>query len=171
MKTTKFTSKWLSVIEDDGYFYSERPGVDSISVVVLRNTDEGLEIMFHKEVNVAHDRHRNVNIGAIGGALREGENPLTGALRELVEEGGFDIDTDDIHCLGKMFCTTQSSEHVHLFLADVTDYIQEEPQLEPGEQGENMWVPFDLKFINEIEDPRFVVTIARYLNEKGNKST
>lgn len=172
--TTIFKSPgdWLSIKDANGFYYSERRGVDSISVLPFRIVGDDLEVMLHKEPNVAHNHHRHYNIGTIGGALNPSENPLSAALRELSEEGGYkNIRNEDVIELGIMFCTTQSSEHVYLYAVDVTNYEQYETELEPGEIGENIWVPYDTKYLYDIEDPRYLATVVRMLYDKGTRIT
>lgn len=162
----KSPGNWLTVKEHDGYFFSERKGMDSIAIVPCRMVGEGVEVYIHEEVCPAHLHYRKTNQGAIGGSIDKDLSPIEIAKRELREEAGFDCSIDKIVSMGIMFASTQSNENVHLFIADVTGITQQKPQLEPGEVGfvlGGKFVPFSEELFMEIPDPRWIVAMSRMI--------
>jgi 8-oxo-dGTP pyrophosphatase MutT (NUDIX family) len=160
--------KWVSLVTDDEgrFFWSRRKGQDSISVVIVRkDSKDRLEVLIHQEFNPAHVHYRDLNYGAIGGSIDKDKDLVDIAVEEVREEGGFDVTREQMVYCGKFACTTQSDEHVHCYVVDVTGMEELELELEPGEiryQHDNAWKLYSDDLL-DLEDPRFVVTMARYL--------
>ena len=86
------------------------------------------------------------------------------ARDELREEGGYDCPIEKIYTLGKIFCTTQSSEHVYLFLADCTGLEYIGMSLDKNEDSwrhYNEWVDLTNDLALKIEDPRALAILFR----------
>ena len=175
MKTV-YTSphNWVTVKAENGIYWAERKGVNSVAVIPYRWAGPFIEFMQHEEPIIAHQKFAAKNIGAIGGSIDK-DLPLADiACEELLEEGGYDISFTKMIPLGRMFCTTQSSEQVFLYTCNLTDVIQGEMQLEPSEMAQgkhdNHWVKGDWKTVNKCLDPRYIVAVSRikeYLNYDG----
>lgn len=163
----KSPGEWVSLVTDDTerFFWSRRKGVDSIGVVIVRfDEKENMEVLVHQEMNPAHAHYRDLNFGAIGGSIDKDKPLVQIAVEEVREEGGFDVTQEQMVSCGRMFCTTQSDEHVHLYVVDVTGMDELELDLEEGEvryQHANEWQPYTDNLL-DLEDPRFVVAMARY---------
>lgn len=157
---------WITVIRKVGspFTWSERKHRNSVGILAIRHTDNGLEVLAHSEHNPAHYEFRDINWGVCGGRMDKEHPPIEIAKAELREEGGYDCPVDKITPVGKIFCTTQSSEHVFLFVADVTGlpYLGMQLEAEEGDYGhDNKWL--DLNAALELsEDPRFIVALERY---------
>lgn len=165
---------WITIREKDGYVWSERKGIHSVAVVLVRNINDKLEVCLHHERNPAHEEAfgRSRNVGAIGGSLDKGKSPRQTAIEEVREEGGYIISDDDIRAVGTVFATTQSSEHVHLYVADVSNAKYVGMSLEPGEgdyDHANEWRKWSPNLFAISPDPRFICAMARYLGYIENK--
>lgn len=113
-------------------FYIESP-VNGVAIVAL--TPEGQVLL------TRHYRHaiRQVIYDLPAGHLIPGEDPLTGAQRELEEETGFRAGS--IRPLGSYsLMPGMLKATIYLFFA--TDLIQTQQHLDPGEELEVVALPF-----------------------------
>ena len=143
--------------DNDGngdYFYAERLGKDSISVVPYRKKGDRIEVLLHAEyVPPYHD----FMWGAIGGSI-DSDKPLAENARvELHDEVGLELNPERIEKVGEVFASTQSNEIVHLFIANATGVKQGEP-LEPRHYTK--WVTLSPLIFGVTQDQRLICTIA-----------
>lgn len=84
--------------------------------------------------------HKPTFFSLPGGRVEEGEEPLVGAKRELLEESGFVSDAwklfHEVKPLSKM------DWHIYVYLAKACEWKQD-PHLDPGEKIETLWVTLD----------------------------
>jgi 8-oxo-dGTP pyrophosphatase MutT (NUDIX family) len=156
---------WLTVFKNENYYYSQRLGKDSVGIVPVRRTEDGrFEILLHQEFNPAHNK---VLEGAFGGSMDKDKSPLEIALLELRQESGYVIDETKLYNMGRMFSSTQSNEIIHLYIANVTGAKNVGRNLEDGEDPwdlqKNNWTEWENRILSDIEDPRFVTAITRFV--------
>ncbi len=75
-----------------------------------------------------------------GGRIEHGEDPLTGAKRELLEESGFVSDAWSLYRVTNP--TSKMDWRIYVYVARGCVYAQE-PQLDAGERIQIRWVTFD----------------------------
>jgi 8-oxo-dGTP pyrophosphatase MutT (NUDIX family) len=97
-----FNNKWLSVVLLDGWFVASEPSASkynlAVAILPYRLRKTGVEFLARIERNPAHTVLKQHQISIITGACETG-NPLRHAQIELLEEGGYDIETDRLlHC-------------------------------------------------------------------------
>ena len=97
------------------------------------------------------------------GTLRKGEDPALAARRELIEETGYRADTLTPLC--DFFMSPGIlDERMHLFVA--AGLAPGEPAREPGEQIDNLLLPWDeaLRMVRDgaIQDAKTIVALLYY---------
>lgn len=146
-------TKWVSVIEtSNGFQYFQRKGKDSIALFLLKQENDKLKVLVRFQPlpldNNPDLYAQKLYPCPITGGMYEGNDPKTTAIHEAKEEAGYDIE-NEIKYLGKYVTSTQSSEIVYMFYADVTELTQEEPKGDGTEFekiSNNEWRDFlDLK--------------------------
>ncbi len=128
-------NKFLQIKENDGYFYAERLGVDSIAFVLFdANKDRvGLIREFKPPIN-------KFLVTAFGGSLDK-DVPMEQIVEEEVrEEAGYTGAI--IHSLGKMFVSTQMNQFCHLYIVDVTKakFVGRDPQTKLESSASVYWI-------------------------------
>lgn len=154
---------WLKLLfnRKEHYYYAERKGRDSVGIILIDEPN----VFVARERCPAHSRA--VNLGAIGGSMEPGMTPMEVAIKEVREEGGYEVTERDMIPLGKIFASTQNNEDIHLFACDVSNKVYLGQLLEPSEVGYNKggeWMPISPKLYEIVEDPRFLVALMRYLS-------
>lgn len=138
MKDTKdrllFENKWVStyVVEEpqlgiDGYVYSHESRCNGRIVAVLpfRDTSEGRQFLLKSEVTPCWSLMPRRS--AITGG-HEGESVETDAVREVLEETGYQIDKEDLILLGTCYASKSSDTIYSLFSVDLTGITPGIPQ-------------------------------------------
>ncbi len=157
---------WITVRRKIGsdFTWSERKHVNSVAIVAVRRHADAMEVQLHSEHNPAHVLMRKMNWGVCGGRLDKNKKPIAVAQDELREEGGIDCPINRIYDCGKVFASTQSSEHVFLFVADATGLAEHPLQLETEELEyghANEWVSVE-EAMARSEDPRLLCSLTRF---------
>jgi NUDIX domain len=142
--TTLYSNKWQSIREktlDNGakYVYASADWCGSQGVAVLpyrktgeRNTD--VQFLGRYEICPAHSDV--VELCSItGGMDKENESPVFTAMRELIEEGGYEVNVEDMHYLGTVRPSKASDNTTHLF-AVCLDNAKEVEAIGDGTLGE-----------------------------------
>lgn len=118
--------KWLKVFmvvdpdnpEDDGYFYCERKGKDSVAFLLLDRDNLDKPFICLEQYSSSYDQFIK---GAYTGSLDKEDKSIEEIVQEEVkEEAGFNVEMDMINALGNMVVSSHSSERVNLYLVDVT---------------------------------------------------
>lgn len=144
--TTLFENKWLNVQEkelDNGakYVYSSAPwcGSEGVAILPFRSiTSDGfsdIEFLGRYEINPAHSEQ--VELCAItGGMDKEGESPVFTAVRELIEEGGYEVPVENMIYLGTVRPSKSTDSTQHLFAVDIDKGAKEVKATGDGTLGE-----------------------------------
>lgn len=90
-------------------------------------------------------------IGVLGGVIDPGEDPLTAAKRELLEEGGMEAKNWKLWFAVQPFSRIEWAEYVYIAQGVTT---VAEQQLDRGEQIDVYDVPLE-DFMLQVIDPRF----------------
>ncbi|HEC67115.1 MAG TPA: hypothetical protein ENI23_17700 [bacterium] len=123
--------KWLTMKrshdpenpEDDGFFFVERLGKDSVAFLLWDGNQPEAPFMILHQYSSPYARFLQ---GAFTGSLEKPDVDLKQHLiEEAKEEAGFTVDTDRIIYLGKEQVGSSTNEEVHLFLIDITGMEQE----------------------------------------------
>ena len=119
--------KWLKVFkavdpldkDDEGYFFCERVGIDSVAFLLLDRNNKRKPFICLEQFSSSHGKFVK---GAYTGSLDKDEKSIEEIVQEEVkEEAGFEVELDAINSLGKMVVCSHSSEQVNLYLVDVTN--------------------------------------------------
>lgn len=139
-----FKSKWLTVREktmDNGgkYLYTHAEWCNSQGVAVLpfRFTGELQRMEFLGRFEVCPAHSDKVELCSItGGMDKEDELPIHTALRELEEEGGYQIPVVKMWNLGQVRPSKASDNTMHLFGALIDDSAIKVEAIGDGTLGE-----------------------------------
>lgn len=115
-----FDTPFLKVRKNKNFFYSERKGIDSIAFILLATN-----VADERKIGLIHeykDPLEKFLDTAFGGSIDD--EKYHSDLRVLVkdeamEEAGFDVSFNDISYYGKVICSTQNNQYVHLFAVKV----------------------------------------------------
>jgi 8-oxo-dGTP pyrophosphatase MutT (NUDIX family) len=115
-----YQTKYLSLIERDGwYYFAQIPGSAGGVVMLLYREEDGKPILGRFEMCPAH--HDAVpTLTAIAGGIEEGDTPLETAIKEAHEEAGYKLEASDFTDLGSCRLSTNQDTIVYLFAANVT---------------------------------------------------
>jgi len=131
-------NKFLQIKENDGYFYAERLGVDSIAFVLFDGNEDrvGLIREFKPPIN-------GFLTTAFGGSLDKNVPMIQIVEEEVREESGYTGAV--IHPLGRIFVSTQMNQFCHLYIVDVTkaEFVGRDPQTEMESEATVEWVSLD----------------------------
>jgi 8-oxo-dGTP diphosphatase len=146
---------WVQVIETPRkFYYLRRKHKDSVGVFLVRKTPEQTwEVLVRMQPLPVHnadldDQMMLFPCPITGGFETRDEDPHECAVREVMEEAGYDL--SELQGLGKYIVGTQTDETVYLFWQDVTG-IEPQAATQDGSYFEsiskNEWEPLDfLKF-------------------------
>jgi len=115
-----------------------RPKV-GVGVIVIKDVDGRQYIMLHQRKG----EHGQGYWGGGGGHLELGESLKEGALREMREEAGPDLQVDDVRFLGVMNFTEMQPKH-YVDITFVARYVSGEPTNNaPEETTDWHWFPLE----------------------------
>ena len=129
--TILFENKWFTVIEkqEDGCVMSGlRPKLRGVVVLPYTKKDGKFDKLgVRNEMNLLWSA--SLTTTAITGGIEHGEAPLTAAIRELKEEGGFDVDDPKKwDFLGKLRTSKLIDGSMFCYAVNVSDIEQKEPE-------------------------------------------
>ena len=131
--------KWLKVFrvidpqdsEDQGYYFCERIGKDSVAFLLLDQDRPDKPFVCLEQYSSSHNKFTK---GAYTGSLDKKDKSVEEIVQgEVKEESGYNIDLDRILSVGEMEVCSHSSEIVNLFLVDITGLEGS------GKAGENIF--------------------------------
>lgn len=113
------------------FYYGERKGINSIAALCFRKTKNNkFEFLIHFQQLPQIDENIKSNLMypcPITGSFEKNDNFLTCAIREVLEEGGFKINKQNLIVYNKSIATTQMNEQIYHMLFDVTNLKQIHP--------------------------------------------
>lgn len=164
----EFDNPFLKVKKNKHFFYAERKGVDSIAFILTAKN-----ISDPKRIGIIYEYKNPINKfmeTAFGGSIDT--DKYNNDLRELVkletlEEAGFDVGIDDILYHGKVFCSTQMNQFVHLFSVRVDkNKQQKKTTTNPTEKNASVrWIEAD-KVMN-LEDWKTITIVTKILTGRN----
>lgn len=165
MDTFLFVSRFLAVVERDGYIFVRevRCGGNIVSVLPFRNTGTGQQYLARRETCPAHASiNQQPELCSITGGVDSGTSPLETARLELLEEAGYSVDPGEFVPLGNVKPSKAMDTVAHLFAIDVSD---KRPQAAMGD-GSKWEVGASVVWVSEgegleIGDPLFIAALAR----------
>lgn len=145
MDKVLFSGKWLSIIDRDGYQFSQE--VTSKGVVYILIVDKNKEnpILGRFEICPPHGDMKPT-LTSITGGVNIKKEPLDIAVEEIYEEAGYTVGPEQVIALGKVYLSKSADTRGHLYAVDVTDFKQGEAPGDgsPGEIGAYCdWVSID----------------------------
>ena len=121
-----FDNPWFKVKQTPGGFtYGERKGVNSIAFILA--SKEPSDPQPYGVVKEWKDPIDQFVTTAFGGSIDQPKFKEDLELlvhEEVLEESGFDISKEDIWYVGKVLCSTQMNQFVHLFVVRVDKTTQ-----------------------------------------------
>lgn len=120
-----YDNEWITVRKNQGYYYSERKGVDSVAFVLF-----GINIEEPNRIGLIKEKKYPINkeiIGAFGGSIDQEhfKDDLRILVKEeVMEESGFNVSLDDITFYGRVFVSTQMNQYCYLFGVSVNKLLQ-----------------------------------------------
>ncbi len=110
-----------------------------VGIIVIKEADGRRYVMLHQR----RGEHADGYWGSGGGHLELGESLKEGALRELSEEAGLDLEVDNVRFLGVMNFTEMQPKH-YVDVSFVARYVSGEPTNNaPEETTDWRWFPLD----------------------------
>jgi len=167
------------------FFYSERKGIDSVSIVLVDKERQliGLTNETKPPFNEREQTEMAFKTTAMGGSLfdmissekdyldmsfdEQLEIATETAKKETKEEMGFDVSDTNVKFQKRVVFDSMSNEYVWLFVIEVDKSKKgdREPQNKLESMASNVWVSFD--DITSLEDGKAKATLLDYfINEK-----
>jgi len=115
-------NEWLGLFEtQDGYIFASELRGNGTLVAVLgyTETDDGIKFVGRFENVPCQDN--DTKLVSLTGMAEDGEDPREAAVREMKEESGIDIDTEDLIPLGTVRPSKAMDTTCHLFAVDIGD--------------------------------------------------
>lgn len=120
---------WLQVIQTaNGYYFSRRKNRNSVAVFLVRQPDpkKDWEVLVRMQPLPIHNSLPGEEMQLFpcpitGGLDNPNEDPEECAIREALEEAGYQIELDELVYLCNYLVGTQTDETVYVYYADVTD--------------------------------------------------
>lgn len=159
-------NKWISLkrlnSDDpavDGSVYSHETRCDGqvISVLPYRKTDTGHEFLLRREVTGPWGSAPQLS--TITGGY-EGRDPRDTAVKEVLEEAGYQVQVDDLIELGTCFAAKSSDTINHLYAVDLTGKSRGEADGDGSaaeEEATTVWS----SHVHETKDPLAYVAMFR----------
>lgn len=160
--TILFNSEFITVKKNDGYFYAERKGVDSVAFVLFANNADD-----EKRIGVVREFKNPINRfmpTAFGGSIDEEryfEDLTVLVIDEVVEESGFIVKKEDIDYYGKVLVSTQMNQFCHLFAVRVDKFRQGLKTTNNPREIESTIEWLTLPEVFQLEDWKVMTIVAK----------
>lgn len=165
---TLYNNEWLSLKEIDGYVYSHEKRCDGkvVAILVVDSKDHKGEVLGRFEKVPAH--FDEVSACSITGGYEHGDKPVDTAIRELLEEAGYEATRDEMISLGTVRPTKSCDTITHLFAVDVAGKKQTKPEGDGSDGEKDAYVEWiSVKDGVACKDPLVSTMIIRYNYKKG----
>ncbi|MFN3995435.1 MAG: NUDIX hydrolase [bacterium] len=156
-----FDGNLLKLKVEEGYELVEHPGASACLIVYQK------QILLVKQYRKALNEHTwEIPAGKID---KSDKDPLTTILREVKEETGINLDSNNLIYLGKIYTTPGfSNEIIHLFFYEIKDQnIQQLSPQNPQEIDQIKFFPisqiFQMINENQIKDSKTLCAICMAL--------
>lgn len=143
-------TEWVSLMDRDGYIYSHESRCYKNATVALlpyRIHNNKLEFLIRYEYCPAHYINEKIEATCITGGYDDDHISISQtALKELLEEGGYDCELDELIALDWCWEGKASDTKVYLYSINLTDKSRQTP-VGDGSDGEKnsycKWESFD----------------------------
>lgn len=169
-ETVKYSTEWFDVVDREGYIGVVPKENNAYNVVILPYITQYNRIV---SLGILHEwnpfREGNYSHTLVTGDVEIGETPLNGARRELYEETGYLVKSDERwKYLGKLFTHKSSAFKQFCWAVNIRDIKQRQAQTD-GSKSEKL---SDFKLIDPSEclnysDCYIQVLYLRLLNALG----
>ena len=142
-----------------GYQFAERKGKNSVAFICY---DKDTELFL---LNNEYKPPTNEFIlGAFGGSIDKDMDYNYIVKAEVKEEAGFDVDIEDILCVGTSFVSTQMNQYCYLYLVyvDGKNQGEREPENAIEELAKTRWVV--RVGIDGLDDWKAITIVAKASN-------
>ena len=146
-------NNWLKLKKNNNFIYSERKGIDSIAFILL-----DINVSTEKRVGLINEYKNPIDkflTTAFGGSIDDEkyyDDLRILVIDEVMEEAGFEIGFENINYYGKVFCSTQMNQFVHLFTVQVDRSKQIERTTKNPIELKQSIVWMSLKEVSELND-------------------
>lgn len=160
----EYVSEYITVKKNEGYYYAERKGVDSVAFVLF-----SIDPNDEKRIGIVKEFKSPVNefvLTAFGGSIDD--EKYHNDLRELVveealEEAGFTISVDQVDYYGKCFVSTQMNQYCHLFGVNVDKKLQGKKTTTNIRELDSVITWITLPELYELEDWKAITIVTKRL--------
>ena len=130
----KGSEPWLTVYSqhkqdddpDDGYFWVKRGGTDSVAFLLYDS-----DLKKYGAIKCFHGPTKTWQVRAFTGSLDKPEKSLEEILKdEVIEEAGYEVDSDRIRDLPGYYVGHNTDEKVNLYVVDITGMERKTPEFE-----------------------------------------
>ena len=143
-------TEWISLIDRDGYIYSHESRCYKNATVALlpyRMHNNKLEFLIRYEYCPAHYINKKMEATCITGGYDDNSISISQtALKELLEEGGYDCELNELIALDWCWEGKASDTKVYLYSIDLTDKDRQQASGD-GSDGEKgtycKWESYD----------------------------
>lgn len=144
---TSKENKFLKIKENQGYYYAERLGVDSVAFI-LYDIDTDL----YGLINEYKPPINRFMVTAFGGSIDKSHGLINIVQEEVLEEAGYEVKHRDITFVDSCFVSTQMNQFCYLYLVNVSkdNYKGRQPQTKWEESASVVWLPEEA--VLKIED-------------------
>jgi hypothetical protein len=123
-----FNNPFIKVKSSGRFIYTERKGVDSVAFILLAtNASDERRIGLINEYKPPIDSFLTTAFGGSIDNEKYRDNLTQLVIDEVIEEAGFVVTGESIKSYGKVFCSTQMNQFVHLFAVEVDKTKQGDP--------------------------------------------
>lgn len=166
-ETTPNGDPFLTVKQARGYYYyAERGGVDSIAFILYDadRGDNGEYGLIYEAKPPLDERafEKKMSVTAFGGSV-DMDKPLEDICQiEVLEEAGYDVQSEHIHTVGSTLVSSQMSQYCFGYFVDVTGlsagqtetdiFNEEQDKKDPDEFKHNKTIWLDMDGVMENND-------------------
>jgi len=154
--STSKGNKFLKIKENQGYYYAERLGKDSVAFILY-----DLDTDLYGLINEYKPPIGRFMVTAFGGSLDSEDSPFDTVKKEVLEESGYEVSDNDIEFIDRCFVSTQMNQFCDLYLVliESSQYVGRQPQNKLEESASVVWLPEEA--VLKLEDWKARVILGR----------
>ena len=162
--TTLYDGGWFSYNRSDGISYIEE-AKDGVTVLCYdKSKGDKPFLLLHEMVSALRSDYPQ--LVSLTGSIDEGEHPRDTVLRELSEEAGVVVLSENVHWLGPIFTYKACTKATYLFFADIENCSWTRAIGDGSSVEENAYVRWhSLEELLQSKDSLLLATYARSLTK------